>query len=45
MKVIHRYILAEIWGPYLITLFTFTLVTLLHRFSRLADLVVAKGVP
>lgn len=45
MKVIHRYILAEIWGPFLITLFTFTLVTLLHRFSRLADLVVAKGVP
>jgi lipopolysaccharide export system permease protein len=45
MKIIHRYILAEIWGPYLIALFTFTLVTLLHRFSRLADLVVAKGVP
>lgn len=45
MKIIHRYILAEIWGPYLITLFTFTLVTLLHRFSRLADLVVAKSVP
>ncbi|MGA6993660.1 MAG: LptF/LptG family permease, partial [Candidatus Deferrimicrobiaceae bacterium] len=45
MKVIHRYILSEIGGPYLIALFTFTLVTLLHRFSRLADLVVAKGVP
>src|SRR4030065_51121 len=45
MKIIHRYILAEIWGPYLIALFTFTLVTLLHRFSRLTDLVVAKGVP
>jgi len=45
MKIIHRYILAEIWGPYLIALFTFTLVTLLHRFSRLADLVIAKGVP
>ncbi len=45
MKVIHRYILAETWGPFLITLFVFTLVTLLHRFSRLADLVVAKGVP
>ncbi len=45
MKVIHRYILAEIWPPYFIALFTFTLVTLLHRFSRLADLVVAKGVP
>lgn len=45
MKIIHRYILAEIWGPFLITLFAFTLVTLLHRFSRLADLLVAKGVP
>jgi len=45
MKIIHRYILAEIWGPFLIALFSFTLVTLLHRFSRLADLVVAKGVP
>ena len=45
MKVIHRYLLAEIGGPYLIALFAFTLVTMLHRFSRLADLVVAKGVP
>ncbi len=45
MKVIHRYILAEIWGPYLIALFTFTLLTLLQRFSRLADLIIAKGVP
>jgi lipopolysaccharide export system permease protein len=45
MKVIHRYILSEIGGPYLIALFTFTLLTLLHRFSRLTDLVVAKGVP
>jgi lipopolysaccharide export system permease protein len=45
MKIIHRYVLAEIWGPFLIALFTFTLVTLLHRFSRLADLVVAKGIP
>lgn len=45
MKIIHRYILAEIVGPFLIGLFTFTLVILLHRFSRLADLVVSKGVP
>ena len=45
MKVIHRYLLAEISGPYLIGLFTFSLVILLHRFARLADLVVAKGVP
>ncbi|GAB4363973.1 MAG: LPS export ABC transporter permease LptF [Deltaproteobacteria bacterium] len=45
MKVTHRYFLAEIAGPYLISLFTFSLVVLLQRFSRLADLVVAKGVP
>ena len=45
MKVIHRYFLAEIAAPYLISLFTFSLVVLLHRFTRLADLVVAKGVP
>jgi len=45
MKIIHRYVLSEIAGPYLIALFTFTLVTLLHRFSRLSDLVIAKGVP
>lgn len=45
MKVIHRYILGEIAAPYLISLFTFSLVVLLQQFSRLADLVVAKGVP
>lgn len=45
MKVIHRYVLAEIWGPFLISLFAFSLVTLLHRFARVADLVIAKGVP
>ncbi|MGE5663816.1 MAG: LptF/LptG family permease, partial [Deltaproteobacteria bacterium] len=37
--------MAEIYAPYLIGLFTFTLVILLQRFSRLADLIVAKGVP
>lgn len=45
MKTIHRYFLAEIAAPYLISLFTFSLVVLLQRFTRLADLVVAKGVP
>src|SRR5512145_321292 len=45
MKIIHKYIMAEIYAPYLIGLFTFTLVILLQRFSRLADLIVAKGVP
>lgn len=41
----HRYILAETVGPFLVGLFAFSLVVLLHRFARLADLVIAKGVP
>src|SRR5512144_1744547 len=45
MKIIHKYIMAEIYAPYVIGLFTFTLIILLQRFSRLADLIVAKGVP
>ncbi len=45
MKRLHKYILSEVAGPFLIGLLTFTLVVLLHRFSRLADLVVSKGVP
>jgi lipopolysaccharide export system permease protein len=45
MKIIHKYVLAESVGPFLIGLFTFTLVVLLHRFARLADLIIAKGVP
>jgi lipopolysaccharide export system permease protein len=45
MKIIHKYVLAESVGPFLIGLFTFSLVVLLNRFARLADLVIAKGVP
>ncbi len=45
MKIINKYIMGEIYTPYLIGLFTFSLVILIQRFSRLADLVVAKGVP
>lgn len=45
MKRLHKYILAEVAGPFFIGLLTFTLIVLLHRFSRLADLVVSKGVP
>jgi lipopolysaccharide export system permease protein len=45
MKIIHKYVLAESGAPFLIGLSTFTLVVLLHRFARLADLVIAKGVP
>ncbi|MBI5420261.1 MAG: LptF/LptG family permease [Deltaproteobacteria bacterium] len=45
MKTVHKYLLSEISGPFLIGLFTFSLVILLHRFSKIADLVIAKGVP
>ncbi len=45
MKIVHKYILAESLGPFLIGLFTFSLIVLLQRFSRLADLVIAKSVP
>ncbi|HEY3488553.1 MAG TPA: LptF/LptG family permease [Candidatus Deferrimicrobiaceae bacterium] len=45
MKRLHKYILAEVAGPFFIGLLTFTLVVLLHRFSLLSDLVVSKGVP
>src|SRR3970040_167940 len=45
MKIIHKYVLAESAAPFLIGLFTFTLVVLLHRFARIADLVIAQGVP
>lgn len=45
MKIIHRYVLAEIWKPYVVALFAFTLATTLNRFARLSDLVIAKGVP
>ncbi len=45
MKIHQKYIFSEILAPYFIGLFAFTLVVLLHRFSLLADLVVARGVP
>ncbi|MBP2689683.1 MAG: rane protein, partial [Deltaproteobacteria bacterium] len=32
-------------GPFLVGVASFTLIVLLQRFSRLADLVIAKGVP
>lgn len=41
----HRHFLAEILAPFGIGLFAFSLVLLIHRLFRLADLVVAKGVP
>jgi len=45
MKIIHKYVLAEAIGPFFIGLFLFTLVVLVHRFARLADMVIAKGIP
>ena len=45
MKIVHKYLLAESVGPFLIGLFTFSLVMLLQRFAPLADMVIAKNVP
>lgn len=45
MKLSRKYLLAEMAGPFLLGLGSFTLVVLLHRFSRLADMVIARGVP
>jgi lipopolysaccharide export system permease protein len=45
VKIAQKYLLAEMTGPFLVGLASFTLVVLLQRFSRLADLVIARGVP
>ena len=45
MKISRKYLLAEMTGPFLVGLGSFTLVVLLNRFSRMADLVIARGVP
>lgn len=45
MKLSRKYLLAEMAGPFLLGLGSFTLVVLLHRFSRLADMVIARDVP
>jgi len=45
MKLSRKYLLAEMSGPFLLGLGAFTLVVLLQRFSRLAELVIARGVP
>jgi lipopolysaccharide export system permease protein len=45
MKILQKYVLAEIGAPFLVGLSALMLVVLLHRLSRLADLVIAKGVP
>ena len=45
VKLSRKYLLAEMAAPFLLGLGAFTLVVLLQRFTRLADLVIARGVP
>ncbi len=45
MKRLHLYILREIATPLLLGLATFTAVLLMGRMLKLADMVIAKGVP
>ena len=45
MRITRKYLLAEMTGPFLVGAASFTVIVLLQRFSRLADLVIAKGVP
>ena len=45
MKITRKYLLAELSGPFLLGLGSFSLVVLVHRFSRVSDLVIGKGVP
>lgn len=44
-KTIHRYLFREIAVPFLLGMATFTSVLLMGRLLKLADLVVARGVP
>ena len=45
MRITRKYLLGEMTGPFLVGVGSFTAIVLLQRFSRLADLVIAKGVP
>ena len=45
MRITRKYLLGELTGPFLVGVGSFTVIVLLQRFSRLADLVIAKGVP
>jgi len=45
VKLSRKYLLAEMAPPFLIGLGAFTLVVFFQRFTRLADLVIARGVP
>jgi len=43
MRITRKYLLGEMTGPFLVGVGSFTLIILLQQFSRLADLVIAKG--
>jgi len=45
MKIVHRYVLAEAAPVFGLGLLAFSLVVLLQRLARLADLLFARGVP
>jgi lipopolysaccharide export system permease protein len=45
VKLSRKYLLAEMAAPFLLGLGAFTLVVLLQRFTKLAELVIARGVP
>lgn len=45
MRITRKYLLGEMTGPFLVGVGSFTVIVLLQRFSRLSDLVIAKGVP
>jgi LPS export ABC transporter permease LptF len=45
MRITRKYLLGEMTGPFMVGLGSFTVIALLQRFSRVADLVIAKGVP
>jgi lipopolysaccharide export system permease protein len=44
-STLHRYLLREITAPFLLGMGTFTAVLLMGRMLKLAEMVVAKGVP
>ena len=45
MRITRKYLLGEMTGPFLVGAGSFTVIVLLQRFSLIADLVIAKGVP
>lgn len=43
-KILHRYIFAELAGPFFLGLFVFTFILLMGKILRLMDLLINKGV-